>query len=119
MGAPIFVLNVRTSLSSQEEEYIYKYRLSSMIVYEKESVTNAITDSGLFKKIFVSLAARSTGRMFTVSDLVHGRSIECRDIVEMLEAEGQIKEAAEAFYAILTACQQFGGEEVIAYPREG
>ena len=32
--------------------------------------------------------------------------------------EKQIKEAAEVFHRVLMTCQQFGGEEVITYPRE-
>ena len=117
LGGISFVLNVRTQLSDQEDEYVRIYGLGNTIVYEKEPDKDDL-DTGLLKKIFVSLYDRATGRMFTVDDLVRGRKVECKDIVDMLEAEKQIKEAAEVFHRVLMTCQQFGGEEVITYPRE-
>ena len=63
--------------------------------------------SGLVKRIDKSVKAVS------VNDLVNGKRIECKDIMEMLGAEEQIKEAARTFGAVLTAASQFGGEEII------
>jgi hypothetical protein len=48
-----------------------------------------------------------------VNDLANGKKVECKDIMEMLAVEEQIKEAAQTFKAVLTAAAQFGGEEVI------
>ena len=118
IGGISFVLDVRTQLSSQEDDYVRTYRLGSTVVYQKESVTDKLANSGLFKQLFTMLSARATGRMFTVNDLVRGRKVECKDIVEMLDAETQIKEAAEVFHTILITCQHFGGEEVVKYPRD-
>jgi hypothetical protein len=44
---------------------------------------------------------------------MNGKRIECKDIVEMLAVEEQIKEAAKTFNAVLSAASHFGGEEVI------
>ena len=117
-GGISFVLNVRSKLTSQEQEYVGKYKLGNTIIYENASVTERMAESGAFKQLATAVAARATGRMFTVNDLVNGKTVECKDVVELLEAEAQIKDAADAFYMILTACAEFGGEEVIQYPRE-
>jgi uncharacterized protein (DUF433 family) len=50
----------------------------------------------------------------TVTDLVQGKRIECKNILEMLAVEGQIREAALTFKQVLDAAAHFGGEEVIA-----
>lgn len=50
----------------------------------------------------------------SVNDLTNGKRVECKDIVEMLAVEEQIKEAAATFKQILNAAVHFGGEEVIA-----
>jgi len=118
LGGISFVLDVRTKLTGEEQEFVRKYKLGKTVIYENASVTDRLSESGMLKQLATSVAARATGRMFTVDDLVNGRKIECKDIIEMLEAENQIKDAAESFHIILMTCQQFGGEEVITYPRE-
>ena len=50
----------------------------------------------------------------SVNDLVQGKRIECKSILEMLAVEDQIKEAALTFKQVLNAASHFGGEEVIA-----
>ena len=49
----------------------------------------------------------------SVNDLLHGKRIEYWDILELLAAEEQIKEAAQTFGSVPRAATQFGGEEVI------
>ena len=49
----------------------------------------------------------------SVDDLAGGKRIECKDILEMLAVEGQIREAAITFKQVLDAAAHFGGEEVI------
>ena len=51
----------------------------------------------------------------SVDNLTKGKQIDCKDVVEMLAVEQQIKEACETFKAVLTAAATFGGEEVIEY----
>jgi hypothetical protein len=50
----------------------------------------------------------------SVNDLVNGKRVECKDIVEMLAVEEQIKEAAVTFKNVLNAAVYFGGEEAVA-----
>ena len=49
-----------------------------------------------------------------MDDLTSGKRIECKDILEMLAVEDQIKEAAVTFRQVLSAAAHFGGEEVLA-----
>jgi len=49
----------------------------------------------------------------SVRDLASGKTVECKDIVEMLAIEDQIKEAARTFAAVLAAAASFGGEHVV------
>ena len=48
-----------------------------------------------------------------VNDLVKGKQIQCKNIVELLAFEDRIKEACRTFKAILSAAAGFGGEEVV------
>lgn len=118
MGAISFVLNLRSKLSDQEAEYVRKYKLGKDILYEKASVMDKLPKLGPVQRLFSVFAAKAKGHIFTVNDLVKGRTVECKDIIEMIEAEEQIKKAAQSFHNVLQTCQQFGGEEVIKYPRD-
>ena len=59
------------------------------------------------------MALKMINLPISVSDLEKGKEVECKDIVEMLAVEEQIKEAAQTFRAVLGAASSFGGEEVI------
>jgi hypothetical protein len=48
-----------------------------------------------------------------VKELVDGKTIECKDIMEMLAAEDQVREAAQNFVIMLRSAMGFGGEEVV------
>jgi hypothetical protein len=62
---------------------------------------------------------RTLNLIISVNDLENGKKIECKDILEMLGAEGQIKEAAQAFKQVLDAASHFGGQEVVGiFPKE-
>ncbi len=111
MGNQIFMLDVRAELSQEERQDIATYRLGKSILYSRGELDN--NGSGL-----LGLASRFAFKMMNISvsvdDLVAGKRIECKDIVEMLAVEGQIKEAANTFKAVLQAAAHFGGEEVVA-----
>ncbi len=49
----------------------------------------------------------------TVQDLLGGKRVDCKDIVEMLAVEEQIKTACQTFKQVLDAAAHFGGEEVL------
>ena len=110
MGAPTFQLAVRAEIAEEEKAAIQKYQLGQTILYERNSMTDP--GSGL-----LGLASRAAFRAMnlsiSVNDLAKGKNITCKDIVEMLAVEDQIRQACKTFKDILTACTRFGGEEVV------
>ena len=117
LGSVSFVLDVRARFTPEEQAAITKYKLGKEVLYAKEGLADKLAQSGLLKNLFATLTARSRGLILTSNDFVKGRSIVCKDIVEMLDAEAQVRKAADGFYAILGAYREFGSEEVITYPR--
>ena len=54
-----------------------------------------------------------TNITITADDLVIGKSVDCKDIVEMSAVEEQIKEACALFKVILESAAHFEEEEII------
>lgn len=114
MGKAVFVLEVRADISAEEQQNIAKYKLADTLLYER-SDTKA-KGSGVFgftASVAANLVLAAMNISITVADLANGRKIECKDIIEMLAVEAQIKEAAATFKQVLDAAAQFGGEEII------
>ena len=111
VGKITFILDVRAELTEEEKSHINKYKLGDTMLYERDKIVGG---SGL-----LGLASRFALKMMnlsiSVNDLTSGKKVECKDIVEMLAVEEQIKEACETFKAVLSAAAHFGGEEVIEF----
>ena len=111
MGNKItFTLDVRAELSEKEKEDIKKYKMGEMMLYERREMIDR--GHGL-----LGMASRMAFKMInltvSVDDLTKGKTIDAKDIVEMLAIEEQVKEAAQNFKAVLNAASTFGGEQVI------
>lgn len=110
IGKVTFTLAVRAELTDQEKSNIKKYKLGDTMLYERDKLIER--GSGL-----LGVASRLAFKMMNISvsidDLSDGKKIDCKDIVEMLAVEDQIKEAAQTFKNVLEAAATFGGEEVI------
>ncbi len=110
MGKVAFILDVRAELNEAEQTNIRKYKLGDTMLYERDK----ILDPG---KGLLGLASRLAFKMInltiSIDDLSKGKRVDCKDIVEMLAVEDQIKEAAQTFKNVLEAAASFGGEEVI------
>ncbi len=112
LGGIKFKLTARAKLTTDEASAVDKYKLNSIILYEKPT-------DGPNSNSFLSLAAhRFTVPRIDVSDLVRGKTIEAKDIVEIMGAEEQLKTAAKNFHQILTAAASFGGETVHTFTAE-
>lgn len=107
---PIFVLNVRADISAAEQADIAKYKLGETELYASHTIVDR--GSGLLG-VASRFAHKAMTINVTVKDLTGGKKIECKDILEMLAVEEQIKEAAKTFAQVLAAAAQFGGEEVV------
>jgi F420-0:gamma-glutamyl ligase-like protein len=114
MGKAVFVLEVRADITAEEVTNINKYKLADTLLYER-SDTRA-KGSGVFgftASVAANLVLAAMNISISVADLANGRKIECKDIIEMLAVEEQIKEAATTFKQVLDAAASFGGEEII------
>lgn len=110
LGKVIFALNVRAEIAREEAASIVKYKLGDTVLYASHELIDR--GSGLLG-VASRLAYKAMTISVSVNDLTNGKKIECKDIVEMLAVEDQIREAAKTFKAVLDAASQFGGEEVI------
>ena len=110
-GKPVYVLTVRADLSEEEKGWIDKYKFGKSLLYTKKGRPNV--DTNTVAGVGALLLHYALDITVSVDDLRHGKTIECKDIVEMLAAEATIKEAAKTFANVLHAASQFGGEEVV------
>lgn len=117
MGTVSFVLDVRTRLTPEEQGFVTKYKFGKEVLYSKAGLAEKVAAKNLFQQILSLIFAKARGHVYTINDLVRGRTIVCNDILEMLDAEEQIQNAADGFSKILLACHHFGGEEAITFPR--
>ena len=111
LGKLVFMLDVRAELSTEETGWIDKYKFGNAILYAKKPMPHV--DIGTLGGVGTALLHHALNLTVSVNDLRNGKRIECKDIMEMLAAEEQIKEAAQTFGNILRAASQFDGEEVV------
>ena len=110
LGKVVFSLHVRAQISDEEKAAISKYKLGDTLLYERDTLVDR--GSGLLG-LASRLAFKAMNITVKVNDLVHGKTLECKDIVEMLAVEEQLKEAGKTFNAVLHAAKHFGGDEVV------
>jgi len=111
LGKVTFTLSVRAELTPDEKSNIDKYQLGGTMLYERTRLVEG-SGSGLLG-VASRLAHKMTNLSVSVYDLVSGKRIDCKDIVEMIAIEEQIKEAAQTFKNVLDAAARFGGEEIV------
>ena len=109
LGKPVFALEVRADITDEERTRITKYKLGETMLYQKYEVSGGSGMLGLATR----LAWKAINITVNVKDLAQGKKIECKDIVEMVAIEDQIREAALTFKQILDVSSHFGGEEVV------
>ncbi|HWD38022.1 MAG TPA: hypothetical protein VG944_04185 [Fimbriimonas sp.] len=110
LGKVVFTLEVRAELSAEESAAIEKYKLADTVLYEKNTIVDP--GSGLLG-LASRIAFKAMNMSLSVKDLAYGKKLECKDIVEMLAVEEQVREASKTFAAVLNAARHFGGEEVL------
>ncbi len=109
-GKVTFTLDARADLSEDEQDRIRTYKMGETLLYTKYEVTDK--GSGLLG-MAGRLAFKAMNVSVTVNDLVKGKHIECKDIVEMCAVEEQIVEASKTFKEVLEAASTFGGEQIV------
>jgi len=111
----VFSLGAQVDLTAQEADYVKKYKMGKEVLYNKDRVNPEMTDYKSGKGIMRNLSAIAMNINLTIDDLVTGRTIECKDITEVLDAEATVKSACQNLKYLLDACSGFEGEEIISY----
>jgi hypothetical protein len=133
-GKIIFALDARAELSKEEASLIKKYGLGKIAVYDSEArKKNAATAYGHFDsgasggwdaassargmwsnaRGLARVAMAALSLRVTVDSLVTGEHIECKDLDELLGAEGAIMDACKNLKAYLDTAQTFDGREEV------
>ena len=111
LGSMIFMLDVRAEITEDEWQDINTYKLNKTVLYSRGEIVDK--GAGLLG-LASRLAFKAMNISVSIDDLARGKRIECKDIVEMLAVEDQIKEAAATLKSVLQAAAHFGGDEVVA-----
>ncbi len=112
MGGIKFLLTAKARLTDEESRAVKEYKMGDIILYEQASSGPNLTS------VTSVLKHRYMVPRVQVSDLVNGKTIETKDICEVMGAEEQIMEAAGIFHKMLTAARTFGGETVHTFAVE-
>ena len=110
-----FTLEAKVKLTPAEAQNIEKYKMGSEIIYSKDRLGYNPHENDSAGGMLRNAAALAAAITLTVNDLVRGRTIECKDIVEMTAIVEQIKLACEHFKVLLDTAAGFEGEEILDY----
>lgn len=104
-GSTTFSITVQAEITEEEREHIARYKMGKTLLY-----TN-MEDRG--SGVLGAVSRKMIGTEITIDDLVKGKTVEYKDILEMIAFEKQVIVASEVFKEILDAMATFGGEDVI------
>jgi len=106
---------MQVDLTPEEAECVKRYKMGKEILFSKSRIVGTGTgpEAETLRGFARNLAAMATILTITINDLVQGRMIECKDILEMLDIEDQIRTACTTFNSVLQAAAQFDGDEII------
>ena len=138
-GKVIFALDARADLTADEQGLVKKYGLGKLVVYDSEArkkrqgaayghfenagsgplvATGGTVARSLWSNArgIASAAMMALSLRVTVDSLVAGQHIECKDLDELLGAEGAIRDACGNLKAYLETALTFDGrEEVVEF----
>jgi hypothetical protein len=137
-GKVIFGLDARADLTANEQALVKKYALGKIVVYDSEArkkhqgaayghFDDAVHTPGyelssagksLWRNArgLASAAMMALSLRVTVDGLMGGQHIECKDLDELLGAEGAIRDACGNLKAYLETALTFDGrEEVVEF----
>lgn len=114
-GKAIFIVDVMVDLDGEEQALVAKYKLQKEIVYQnsKAEQNMAEAQSGSMAGLGGMLMDKVLKRSFTISDLINGQHIECKDLAEVLAVEDQVEMACHNIKKYLELAKTFDGSEVV------
>jgi hypothetical protein len=137
-GKVLFALDARAELSPDERALVKRYDLGKLVVYDSEARKKhgesamghfgdagavpgydlSAAGKGLWKNArgLASAAMAALSLRVTVDSMVSGQHIECKDLNELLGAEGAIRAACGNLKGYLETAVTFDGrEEVVEF----
>ena len=112
-GKVTFSVNFIAELSPEAREAVRRYRFGKTVLYQKDPKLDISINIFRFLWRLLWLWLTRKRWQITIADLVHGRTIDCKDILEVLDVEERIMGAAKMFASVLRAASWFGGEEIV------
>ena len=110
-----FKLEARVQLTEAEAANVKRYKMGREILYSKDRMGYNDAENYSAGGMARNLAAIAVAITITVEDLVRGKTMSCKDILEMSAIVEQLKSASESFKIMLDAASQFEGEQVVDY----
>jgi hypothetical protein len=113
-GKVTFTVNFIAELSPEARNAVKRYRFGNTVLYAKDPKLDPTIN--IFRLLWRLVWLRFTRKRWqiNVNDLVNGRTIQCKDILEVLDTEERVMGAAKSFASVLRAASWFGGEEIVA-----
>lgn len=112
-GKANFSVHFIVELSPDARDAIKHYDLGKTILYQKPlELKFSLNTLVVMWRVLWLWITRSRWQI-TVNDLIRGRKVNCRHILDVLQTEDDVREAAALFAKILRAASWFGGEEVV------
>ena len=93
-GKITFTLNAKAELTPDELEAVKKYKLQKDVLFSQDRVdvsAVAANQTGVFRGIATLAAAKALNLTITIGGLIEGKSIDCKDIGEMMAAESRMQ----------------------------
>ncbi len=105
-GKSKYELYVRADVTEEEATLIKENSLNKESVAYHDKTGNA-------EGFFAILIKMMRDTNMTVDTFVRGTTFACKDVLELMEIEDNIRDSALSLRAILEIANKFGGEEVI------
>lgn len=112
-GKVTFWVKFIAELSPEARDAVRRYRFGKTVLYQKDPKLDESINIFRLLWRFLWLWLTRKRWQITISDLVHGRTIECKDILDVLDVEERIMGAAKTFASVLRTASWFGGEEIV------
>jgi len=104
MGGVKFIIDMRAELTPEEQQNVDRFKMNGETLFDIK--TNQV---GILSGRFVDLR-------INVAELVRGKTLECSNASEIVEADKAIRAAGETLSRLLKAAAKFQDEEeVIAF----
>ncbi len=109
----IFRVSAHVNLTPEEEAALQGWRFGKEVLYETDATGPPVTHSNGAWLGWGRGVPPATGfSKITVDNLINGKTVECRSIMDALESEKAVKSACQAFCRLVRAAASFEGEVI-------